>query len=50
MINLLGDATNQPPQFRTRFWLELNDESEKHIMMMMMVTIMMIIIIKLELK
>ena len=27
MINLLDDATNQPSKFRTRNWVEKNDES-----------------------
>ena len=27
MINLLDDTTNQSPKFRTRNWVEINDES-----------------------
>ena len=27
IINLLDDATNQPSKFRTRNWVEINDES-----------------------
>ena len=27
MINLLDDTTNQPSKFRTRNWVEINDES-----------------------
>ena len=26
-INLLDDTTNQPSNFRTRNWVEINDES-----------------------
>ena len=28
MINLLDDTTNQPSKFRTRDWVEINDESK----------------------
>ena len=28
-INLSDDATNQPSKFRTRNWVEINDESKK---------------------
>ena len=28
IINLLDDTTNQPSQFRTRNWVEINDESQ----------------------
>ena len=28
MMNLLGDETNQPSKFRTRNWVEINDESQ----------------------
>ena len=27
IINLLDDTTNQPSKFRTRRWVEINDES-----------------------
>ena len=27
IINLLDDITNQPPKFRTRNWVEINDAS-----------------------
>ena len=27
IINLLDDAKNQPSKFRTRNWIEINDES-----------------------
>ena len=27
MINLLDDTQNQPSKFRTRNWVEINDES-----------------------
>ena len=26
IINLLDDTTNQPSKFRTRHWVEINDE------------------------
>ena len=25
--NMLNDASNQPPKFRTRNWVEINDEA-----------------------
>ena len=25
--NLIDDASNQPPKFRTKNWVEINDES-----------------------
>ena len=28
IINLLGDAINQPSKFRTRKWVQQNDESQ----------------------
>ena len=28
IINLLDDALNEPPKFRTRNWVEINDESK----------------------
>ena len=28
IINLLDDTTNQPTKFRTRDWVEINDESK----------------------
>ena len=28
MMNLLDDTTNQPSKFRTRDWVEINDESK----------------------
>ena len=28
MVNLLGSASNQPSKFRTRNWVEINDESK----------------------
>ena len=28
LINLLDDTTNQPSKFRTRNWVEINDESK----------------------
>ena len=28
IINLLDDTTNQPSKFRTRNWVEINDESK----------------------
>ena len=27
LINLLHDTTNQPSKFKTRNWVEINDES-----------------------
>ena len=27
IVNLLGDASNQPPKFKTKNWVEINDES-----------------------
>ena len=27
ILSLLNDTTNQPPKFRTRNWIEINDES-----------------------
>ena len=31
IINLLDDTTNEPPKFRTRNWVKINDESKgKH--------------------
>ena len=32
--NLLDSASNQPSQFRTRNWVEINDKSEEHILVM----------------
>ena len=29
IINLLDDATNQPSKFRTKNWVEINDESRE---------------------
>ena len=29
IINLLDDAMNQPSKFRTRNWVEVNDESKE---------------------
>ena len=29
IINLLDDTTNQPSKFRTRNWVEKNDESKE---------------------
>ena len=29
MINLLDDTTNQPSKFRTKNWVEINDESRR---------------------
>ena len=29
IINLLDDTTNQPSNFRTRSWVEVNDESKR---------------------
>ena len=28
IINLLDDALNEPPKFRTRSWVEINDKSK----------------------
>ena len=28
IINLLDDTTNQPSKFKTRNWVEINDESQ----------------------
>ena len=28
IINLLNDTTSQPSKFRTRNWVEMNDQSE----------------------
>ena len=28
IINLLDDTTNRPSKFRTRDWVEINDESQ----------------------
>ena len=27
IINLLDDGSNQPPKFRTKNWIEINDQS-----------------------
>ena len=27
-MNLLDDTSNQPPKFRTRDWVQINDESK----------------------
>ena len=27
MINLLGNTANQLPKFRTKYWVEINDDS-----------------------
>ena len=27
ILNVLDDTTNQPPKFRTRNWVQINDES-----------------------
>ena len=27
IINLLDNKTNQPPKFRTKYWVEINDQS-----------------------
>ena len=27
IANLIGDASNQPSKFRTKSWVEINDES-----------------------
>ena len=47
--NLLDLTTNQPSKFRTRYWVEINDEFKEHIIMMIIIIIiiitMMIIII-----
>ena len=29
IINLLDDTRNQPSKFRTRSWIEINDESKE---------------------
>ena len=29
MINLLGDASNQVSKFRTKNWIEINDQSRE---------------------
>ena len=34
IINLLDDTTNQPPKFRTRNWVELNDKSKEDIIIL----------------
>ena len=31
--NLIDDTLNQPSKFRTRNWVEINDESKEHIML-----------------
>ena len=28
IINLIDDTTNQPPIFKTRNWVEINEESQ----------------------
>ena len=49
IINLLDDTTNQPSECKTRNWVEMNDESQEHIMMKIVI-IIMIILITLNLK
>ena len=34
IINLLDDTTNQPSKFRTRNWVEINDESKEDIIIL----------------
>ena len=29
IINVLDDTTNQPSKFRTRNWVEMNDEAKR---------------------
>ena len=31
--NLIDDASNQPSKFRTKNWVEINDESEEYTML-----------------
>ena len=33
IANLIDDTPNQPSKFRTRNWVETNDEQEEHIML-----------------
>ena len=33
IANLIDDTSNQPSKFRTRNWVEINDEREEHIML-----------------
>ena len=33
MANLIEDASNQPSEFRTKSWVEINDESREHAML-----------------
>ena len=30
IANLIDDTSNQPSKFRTKNWVEINDESEEH--------------------
>ena len=34
-MNLLDDTTNQPSRFRTRDWVEINDESKEDIIVIL---------------
>ena len=31
IINLLGNTPNQPSKFRTKNWIEINDDAHEHI-------------------
>ena len=33
IANLIDDTSNQPSKFRTRNWVEINDDQEEHIML-----------------
>ena len=34
MANLLDNASNQPSKFRTKNWVEMNDESKEGILLL----------------
>ena len=36
IANLLESAPNQPTKFRTRNWVEINDDSREHILVMIL--------------
>ena len=42
LINMIDDTKNQPSKFRTRNWIQINDESRE--------TVMLIVILNLKLQ
>ena len=42
IINMIDDTKNQPSKFRTRNWIQINDESRE--------TVMLIVILNLKLQ